>query len=680
MKYTPIIVLTMLLTATGVSVLYFSDYQLDSLWTNPESKTSLTSDEAISIAMQDPAVAMFMRQNTIFPHADFDDGLWMVRFVDVSNPNNYVEVTVNDDDKSVQSDGNFAESGYQNIISEGSFAGAPSDADYRAESGIVAEPVSYNMKCFYNPLLIEAAIEYFTSHTILDDFDIDSMYWYGYSWDEQEVSLWGYDELVFDTWISADITATSIGDEEWSFTLNEMTSSVVLGDTRLDFEIAKEIAESSSQFTDFVNQYENYTSYVTLHWYSDTYPILQGYYFNIQYNPQYYYYRYDDIATGYVDSGVSEEHPALLLNDDENKTDPSAPSAEPYYEYTWLEFVVSDKTSQIIEVWGPKSALMSVQDVMDIILSLSEIDDWIGTVGNYNNYSYYDGYGNWWTYLSDQDDNYNYAYVNLNDRTGEVTDIEIYLSTPASMSEQDIKSILASLTETKEFFDTVIKYEVDLWYDHYGKWYFYVYDLDDYHNYFYGQIDDNTKSILTLDLYLYQPPKLTEDDVLLLVEETELKEFINHYADVVQWAWYDGYGTWYLYAYSATIIEAWFWVSVNDISGEILLVESHEPTKLPDLTVSEIKNIVRHTSNYSDFVRDTKEYFEYYYYYDGKWYYSINGYDNDGHYSFLSFEIDDTTGEILQMYYYSWVYLEKTEHHDEDLMITENTVEATKNP
>ncbi|MHA2029806.1 MAG: hypothetical protein ACW99Q_10475 [Candidatus Kariarchaeaceae archaeon] len=629
---------------------------------NQNDRTNLTSDDAISIALKDGKALSFVRQNQALSTANYDVGIWTVTFEALNQESNFVQVKIDDEtelilsSESSQDTYNLA----QDVADQGNIESNNPNQNFGVqEDAMFAADYRYGLVEDYyyidNQEQVEAAIEYFSDIELVKDvINEHSLEFYGYSY-ENVIYLWGYNYNLYDNWMNVIILAEDIDDNSWNFEISEISASFIFGAPTHTFDDIIEIAEASEEFIQFK---ENVTEYDfhTILFYSVNNEI-GDYTFNIHYSPHYNYFGYEESidAIAYAEEVREDDGNDVTVTTvyDETET-----STEPYidYYYYWIEIVISDKTGLIVNVWGPDSAILTSDEVVSLVKSTAEIDNWLSGIGSVQTYAYYDGYGNWWVSMYDTDDYYNYAYAGLNDRTLEISDINTFLAISPILSEQDIEDILKEYDGAQEFFDTVSNYEFYAYFDHYGKWYVSLYDIDNYFNYLWGSITDNDGSIIYLEVRLYQEPKLSESAILNILSSSGLDEFKQLYPDTTVSVYYNGYDTWYVYGSSLTLIDAWFWAQIDDGTSDLINFEDHHPDVLPIKDTNEILSITHSTSEYKETVEDTDQFFEYLYFYDGVWYYYLQGTSDDETYYWLSITINDQSGEIIDIWSSSWIY------------------------
>ncbi|MHA1450602.1 MAG: hypothetical protein ACTSP4_14425, partial [Candidatus Hodarchaeales archaeon] len=193
------------------------------------------------------------------------------------------------------------------------------------------------------------------------------------------------------------------------------------------------------------------------------------------------------------------------------------------------------------------------------------------------------------------------------------------------------------------------------------------------YSYAFASVDDETGEILYVEAYVWEEATLTEADVLTIASSVpEVQTFITDFPDAEGYAYYDYFGTWWVYYSHPYIWEAWVSLYVDDSTGEVHDVDVSQPNIIPALSYQDVIDLVNATPEVINFT----SYFpnaSYYAYYDSYsdeacWYVEISssssvwfgdengdGFPDDNEtYESWFFTIADSTGEILDMYYYNF--------------------------
>lgn len=624
-----------------------------------DENTNISSLEAIDIAKSDEYVQNWIIQNRASASASYTEGIWNIRFVAALTPGLFLLVRVDDLTAEIMSTETLNLGGNQNSLGqpEGDFIRSPNENQQdmvyddreaslgyfedTCEGGIYADCGVYYEP---DPEFVEQAISFVNSLVVISEFlDENDMEFYvsSYSWDDKNRAyVWAWSERDLEEYFYLNINLNFEETEEkiWEFTLNNIESNVIFGDTLNNLDDINQLIEESSEFQNYSYTVENYTSY---NYY--TYSVATGFIFDVSYYPEYNWY-YDDYER------------------DETQGDEPDNPTYPEDLYRWIEFIVRDDTSTIIEIWGTYSNQMTEDDVMQIVLLDDGVKDWLLNVNSYTHSAHYNDRGSWWIYLVEDEDYYTYAYLNVNDKTGEISEFYSAVSVPATLTDQEVRDIVLSAEGASKYFHRVIESYSDLFYDQYGTWWVYYYDVEDWRNSLYLQVNDTDGSIMQLRMLLTKPAEMSDTNVINKLLGVGLQEFLDTYENVEVYNYYDGYGIHYLYAYDRILLEASAWGSVNDTSGDVISFDAHHPAKLPTMSTKSVLQLAHTSSEYSKIFGIVDEIFEYIYFYGGMWYFYAFGFDQDNYYS-LSISIDDETGLIIDEYNYNWDY---TNYRDDD--------------
>ncbi|MCY3414564.1 MAG: hypothetical protein INQ03_23145 [Candidatus Heimdallarchaeota archaeon] len=634
----------------GMSVIIGGYYGYQ-YWTLPEESLNLSAEEAITIAKQDNEVSSWVIQYKATEAAEYTDGLWYVQFSSTAQPGTFLLAKV-DDASATLIDYDQISLGGPSMNAPNMETGAPVDTSEDAMSSAPQAGFGYyNDVCeggfytdcgrYYSDMgenFSQAAIDFVKSLDYIIIFDNYEMefYAYGYQWEDDNYGyVWAYyfdeveDEYIY---IDFGLDFTEITDNSWTFSVTSISSNVIFVETEYTLDDVWNLIEASDEYLNYTSIVSSYNDYVYFQYLNDIFT------FTVSLYPEYNWDEYE-----YYD----------------NETDPSTPTDN--YEYSWIEFVVEDGTG-IAEIWGTHSNSLSESDVFAIALQSANLTDWFNSVVNYDLSASYSGRGYWYVYLYDEVDYYSYAYVYINDRTSEIEYIYSMIAIPALHEEYEMHSMVENLEFTSDFFDQVDNYESYYYYDHYGSWWISYYDTDDWRNYFYLQVNDSDLSIQFSGLWLITPATMAESEVVDVAMDAGLSEFIDLYDNIDVYIYYDGYGTHFVYAYDAILIEAFAFAAINDTSAELIHYYEYHPEILPEMEVNEVLNIALNTENYTEFLKNCDIAYYYLYFYRGTWYFYAYGLDYEDTWYGYSLSIDDSTGEIIDEWSYSYneVYYEDT--------------------
>ncbi|MCE7733413.1 MAG: hypothetical protein GPJ54_00955 [Candidatus Heimdallarchaeota archaeon] len=621
--------------------------------------TNLTPEEAISIAVKEPSASIFVRQTQAVVETNYETGLWTVRFTDINQNTNYIQVEIDDQTQLIID----TETATETVNHESQFANRDALGSSSPDQQIAIEDIAIRAPSqrygltddyFYvgNQEQVNAAIEYFIQNEMIGDYiDENSIEFYGYSYDDT-VYLWGYSTETYEEWMGAILLAVELTEDSWEFSILEISASFDFGNLNYSLAEAINLAKTTDEFKLFEENITDYSINSILHYYADEYQGKEGFVYNIYFSS--YSFMDDNEYVVAVDPVTTFDS----TEEDESSSSQGGDTDSIYYcgDFNWIDVEISDSLWNVLEVWGPNSAILSSEEAIEKILEDPTIKDWNLQVGLITSYTYYSGYGMWSVWMASDEDPYNYASANLNDRTGKVTDVRTFLSVEAILNEQIVNSIIQETEEADEFFDTVDNYEFYINYDNYGVWYFSYFDNENYHNYIWGSLNDTDSTVTNIEVRLYQEPNLSEAEVLATLSNSDIDDFKTKYPDTVIYFYYDGYGTWYVSGNSLTLVEAWFWAQVDDESSNVIIYQENHPKVLPIMDIEDVLGIAHSTTEFKDINDETLQKFEYYYFIDGTWFYYLQGTSDNNTYYWLSISIDDETGEISDLWSSSWNY------------------------
>ena len=580
----------------NVEPLSWSADQLDA------TEPLLTEDQVLLIALENEEVSGYIEATEADHSLYFDGfGIWIVSFypgIAILEFQEYLDVYIDD---------NTSE-----II----------EVIYISDEYIFEE----------DPVLTEAVMEYLTTSEITSNFlsTHENMEWYVFNWDGM-VNAWmsNYETNI---WLSANLFADEVDTDTWDFELIDVTASAVFGSPNHSFEDALAIAMDSPEVIEFVTDNVEYQVTTTL-----SYTIDGDYFYDEGLIGSGYNY-FLEFSSGEMDEPI-DDFPGTNAGSDSVTPDD--------WNETWMIVTIDDAIGEIVDIWGTAPAEMTEDEVISIVLAIPEIDNWLGNFVDYEIFAYYDGFGAWYVDIYIE---WDYAYVIVDDITGEIIEVEIYQTVPSAMTENEVVDIVLAAPEVQDWLLNVSDYEVYTYYDGYGFWWVDLYDSTNFYNYISAEVDDQTGELTYLDVFLAEPAEMTEEEVLQIALESGMNDFLNLYENAEIEAYYDGNSLWYVFAYSPVLIDAWAWAEIDDLSGDVISYEENHPLILPTMSVEEILVIVHSTSNYTDFVLNLVEVYEDVIFYDGLWYVNIGGYNIDDGYLSLCFTIDDATGDILEIF------------------------------
>ncbi len=431
------------------------------------------------------------------------------------------------------------------------------------------------------------------------------------------LNVFAYD-ITSDDWMSVDLPY----DDNMNFDLLDVSSDILFGNPLHTFDDAVDIALQDPLVANFTSS-TNYTIDATLSYFNEDYSMYEGM----------------DLYMGY--------YLTIVFSSMDIFYDVYSEPGESYISVT-----IEDATGDIIYIDNYYDSNLSEDEVISIALNIPEISEFA------NNESvevsaYFDGYEYWDVYLYNYDTG-DFADVIIDDITGDVVDYYIYRQIDATLTENEALSILLSDDSVNNWTLSVDNYSYSIYYDNYGYWYISLYDTNNYYNYVDAVIDDQSRSIVYLDIYLAAPAKLDESTVLDLAMSNGLEDFMNQYPDALYQIYYDGFGQWTVSAYDEILVDAWIYIVIDDNTTEIIYSERNDPDVLPTMSVDDVFTLVHESSNYTDFVNMYGDVNETIYFMDGYWYCDVYTYSADN-YAGMTFVIDDSTGTITDIYNWEWM-------------------------
>ncbi len=144
--------------------------------------------------------------------------------------------------------------------------------------------------------------------------------------------------------------------------------------------------------------------------------------------------------------------------------------------YNPVEVVVNDATGEIESVFFGEDytdpfmieAEMTEQEILDLALSLTEVQEFLALSESIEYYAYYDGYGYWLVDFLNPDNYLQYGYLNINDQTQEVEYSYFMMLEPTHTEEEAIAIALADAS-VQDWISEVGSYEIYayamIWYE-----------------------------------------------------------------------------------------------------------------------------------------------------------------------------------------------------------------------
>jgi hypothetical protein len=441
-----------------------------------------------------------------------------------------------------------------------------------------------------NTELVSAAIDFIKSHDLFADLihKFNDAEWYGWSYGPV-ASIYTYQEDG--NWLSVNLWIAN--EKNFEFELIEVWSSLIFGEPKLTSLDAVKLVADTDKGKRFLRDVDNFRIYVSFqqvfeheeydNYIKDWYQVSSdqpetdnseastmearmdtqsSYMNNVQSREPGYYHHV------YFYQFINENQGSSGQNNDTDSDDSSISS---YYQIEWLSGIVEDYTNSIVYLFGTIPATKSEEEVLDFVLSSSEVSVWLEVVKNYNSQVYYTGYGSWSVYISSNDNYYDYIYALVLDDPLEFDYIGVWISVEAEMTETEVLAL--AYEEGLEDFKTLypnVQYYID--YNQYGTWYIGAYSTVFYEVYLWMEINDSTGEVT----YKYQNdlknfPNLTIEEVeaIFLTDENYTK-FISLFDDYQTYLYYYN-SMWYGGAWiNLESADASVYVSVDDKSQEIV--------------------------------------------------------------------------------------------------------------
>jgi len=328
---------------------------------------------------------------------------------------------------------------------------------------------------------------------------------------------------------------------------------------------------------------------------------------------------------------------------------------------------------------------LSEADIEALLLTIPEIQNFLAQFVEVELYLYFDyEYEAWYAFYFAVDDYMSYASVVIDDTTGAILSIEVFIaSDETNLSADEVLNIALLNEQVQEFVSAYPDYEVYLYYDYYQYWY-----VDFYGDYFYSWcsliIDDLTGDIIEVysseDLY---ETNLTIDEVVAIaLADLDVQQFIIDNPDYEMYVYltefYDAFNpemtdpwqmaeglNWIVGFYTIDYEnrqENWLEVWIDDATGEIIEKWMSVPASKTETVIFNIANGTVEVQEFLAIYDDV----EWDLWYDGYgtwyvWVWSSVQFD-----AYVFIEIDDFTGDIL------WIeeYIPVPPNHNESEVLT----------
>lgn len=314
--------------------------------------------------------------------------------------------------------------------------------------------------------------------------------------------------------------------------------------------------------------------------------------------------------------------------------------------YSYALVVLDDITAEVILVEtfiASGDSNLTEEQVLNIALSNEKVQEFVTDHPDYEVYVYYDYFQYWYV---DFYDNYYYSWCSalIDDVTGEI--IEVYSSddfyeteltvdevVDIALADLDVQQFIIDhpeyemyvyLTEFYDTFDTDPEMDEPFYWTDNITWIVGFSSLD-YMDWMEVWIDDSTGEII--DKWMTTPATKTAEEIFDIANSTvEVQEFLAQYEDAFIDVWYDGFGTWHVWIWSEVQWDAYCFLEIDDLTGEILYIDQYLPVP-PQHDESEVLAVVMALTEVIDFINDNPEYEMWLYFYDGLWYVDIYSID-----------------------------------------------------
>lgn len=403
---------------------------------------------------------------------------------------------------------------------------------------------------------------------------------------------------------------------------------------------------------------------------------------------------YDGYGSWYVDfypmymddlEGTWESDP-----DDQNKDDDDSA----VLDADWVMVLIDDETGEILDTLFGESyydeSTMTEDEVLAIVLDHFAAVAFVADYPDAEIWTWYGGCGFWQIQLQEpmtytfapEDESGKYLSFSFDEYSTEIMQINsnCYIEGLTTHTVDEITAILAAIPEVSPYL-TNENYTLNLdftWYQtpdgEFATWRANLWEYDvwlmDFGGdwdaqdaapedpfkstnadvwYCYGItviIDDITGTVL--EMWVPREAVLTEAEVIAIAEAVpEIVALAAQY-DLISCAYFLEYsGVWEVGFYSEVFWGVYAWVTIDDLTGEVLDVFVELPEDTPTMTVTEVMDIVYATDEYAT-IAGFEGIENRIGYYEGFW--QVDFYSTIFWEVYALFEIDDSTGEIIYSY------------------------------
>lgn len=344
--------------------------------------------------------------------------------------------------------------------------------------------------------------------------------------------------------------------------------------------------------------------------------------------------------------------------------------------------LATDSTNNRISTDGLAvyDSILTEAEMIAILESLPEIQEFLTEFVEVDLYLYYDGeFKIWYASYFSYDDWMSYAFVTIDDNSGDVIDIDIWIASEETiLTTQEVLDIALSNELVQEFITDHPDYEYSVFYDYYQYWYIDIY-ADHYFAWCSVIINDVNGEIVDVFIsdYLVDAQHTVDEILAIALNDINVTQFIidnpdyEYYIYVTEF--YDTFNIetpdlweesenllWVVDFYSKDYTD-WLSLWIDDVTGEIVDKWMTEPA---EMTVAEIEVLVLSLPEVEEFLLIFEDViWDIWYDGFGYWYISIWSEYQFEAYIFLS--IDDKTGEVL----YIESYIPVPPQYTEDAII-----------
>ncbi len=326
--------------------------------------------------------------------------------------------------------------------------------------------------------------------------------------------------------------------------------------------------------------------------------------------------------------------------------------------------LATDSTNNRVSTDGLAAydSILTEAEVIAILESLPEIQEFLAEFVEVDLYLYYEyEFKIWYASYFSYDDWMSYAFVTIDDNSGDVIDIDIWIASEETiLTTQEVLDIALSNELVQEFITNNPDYEYYVFYDCYQYWYIDIY-ANNYFAWCSVIIDDVNGEIVDVFVsdYLVDAQHTVDEILAIALNDFDVQQFIINNSDYEYYIYvtefYDTFNLedptpwegsenllWVVDFYSNDYMD-WILLWIDDVTGEIVDKWKTEPATM---TAEDVKAIALAQPEVEDFLLNYEDVvWDIWYDGFGYWYISIWPEYQFEAYIFLS--IDDKTGDVL---------------------------------